>query len=306
MVLGPMGHPQASKLPRSPEVALPTTASAAPDQERRRRGGAPCPPRVITRKSEGAVRAAAGADSHLRLTESAAAWPGRPVACETPARRERGDAASERGPENMSGTVLHRIYQAISALFPTQWINWFSERLNCGTIGGTVTGYRRFPVELAGSGTAEFDHVVQLALSSRHGKASRASPTRLAGPASCPLPTWVFHAVFSNSVDRACEHSQCRSTQLRCWAATLCCSLGAQCWPTSSSIQPHLMTPFIHWLPVRWQRRLLRNFTPWGWLTRPPTPAVDAFIAEVRLLTRSEMRKLFPECELLAGYPPDD
>ena len=59
------------------------------------------------------------------------------------------------------------------------------------------------------------------------------------------------------------------------------------------------MTPFLHWLPVRWQRRLIRNFTMWGWLTRPSASDVETFLAEVRLLTRSEMVQLYPDCEIL-------
>ena len=37
-------------------------------------------------------------------------------------------------------------------------------------------------------------------------------------------------------------------------------------------MEPHYIAPFIHWLSPAWRRRLIRNFTPWGWLTRP-TPA---------------------------------
>src|SRR6266404_7569993 len=34
-------------------------------------------------------------------------------------------------------------------------------------------------------------------------------------------------------------------------------------------VEPHLMTPFIHFLPRKWQRRMLRNFTIWGLIARP-------------------------------------
>ena len=64
-------------------------------------------------------------------------------------------------------------------------------------------------------------------------------------------------------------------------------------------IEPHLLTPFIHWLPRRWQRRLLRNFTLRGWIDRPGPAEVDAFLDEVRLLTLAEMRTLFPDCTIL-------
>ena len=63
-------------------------------------------------------------------------------------------------------------------------------------------------------------------------------------------------------------------------------------------IEPHLLAPFIHYLPKNWQRPLLRWFTLWGWITKPTPAQVDAFLAEVRLLTRSEMQTLFPDCRI--------
>ncbi len=63
-------------------------------------------------------------------------------------------------------------------------------------------------------------------------------------------------------------------------------------------VESHLITPFVHYLPKRWQRRLLRNFTVWGWLARPSQEAVDRFLAETRLLDHEEMRRLFPDCEI--------
>jgi hypothetical protein len=38
----------------------------------------------------------------------------------------------------------------------------------------------------------------------------------------------------------------------------------------SFPIEPHLLTPFFHFLPRRWQRRLARNFTV-GAGSRAPT-----------------------------------
>ena len=62
--------------------------------------------------------------------------------------------------------------------------------------------------------------------------------------------------------------------------------------------EPHLLTPFVHWLPRRWQRRLLRNFTVWGWLARPVPAQVERHLVETRLLGLGEMRRLFPDCEI--------
>ena len=60
-------------------------------------------------------------------------------------------------------------------------------------------------------------------------------------------------------------------------------------------IEPHLLTPFIHFLPQNWQKKLLRHFTLWGWLTHPSKQQVERFLEEIRLLSRDELTTLFPD-----------
>lgn len=116
----------------------------------------------------------------------------------------------------------------------------------------------------------------------------------------CALPYQhgAFDVVFSNSV---VEHLGTWENQLRFAAEAR--RVGRKLWVQTPArsffIEPHLLAPFIHWLPLRWQRRLMRRFTPWGWLTRAKPADVDAFLAEVRLLTKAEMQRLFPDCEIL-------
>ena len=59
-------------------------------------------------------------------------------------------------------------------------------------------------------------------------------------------------------------------------------------------VEPHLLTPFIHFLPSKLKKRLLRNFTVWGVLVRPTRQGCDEFVNEVRLLDARELRELFP------------
>jgi len=64
-------------------------------------------------------------------------------------------------------------------------------------------------------------------------------------------------------------------------------------------IEPHLAGLFIHWLPARWQPRLIRYCTVWGLVNRP-TPAQSAdFMKSIRLLDEAEMRTLFPDAEII-------
>ena len=63
-------------------------------------------------------------------------------------------------------------------------------------------------------------------------------------------------------------------------------------------IEPHYITPMIHWLPHRLQRRLLRNFTVLGLLTRPSSKECYEFLKEICLLDERELQGLFPGAEI--------
>jgi len=78
--------------------------------------------------------------------------------------------------------------------------------------------------------------------------------------------------------------------------------VGRQIWvqtPAKSFfVEPHLITPFIHYLPKKIQEKLLRNFSILGLITRPSQEKVKVFLEEVRLLIYDEMAQLFPDCEI--------
>jgi hypothetical protein len=64
-------------------------------------------------------------------------------------------------------------------------------------------------------------------------------------------------------------------------------------------LECHYLAPFVHWFPVRIRRRLLRWVTPWGWMTKPSQEEVDESIAFTRLLTKKQVRELFPDCVVM-------
>lgn len=107
----------------------------------------------------------------------------------------------------------------------------------------------------------------------------------------------AFDIVFSNSV---IEHVGSYERQRLFAAESL--RVGKAVWVQTPArcffLEPHLVTPFIHFFPVTWQRKLLRRFTLWGWLTRPSPERIEQFLASVRLLNYREMRELFPGCEI--------
>jgi hypothetical protein len=116
----------------------------------------------------------------------------------------------------------------------------------------------------------------------------------------CALPfaDRSFDVVFSNS---AIEHvgTWTRQQAFAAEARRVARRLWVQTPAREFFVEPHLIAPFVHWLPRSWQRRLIRNFTVRGWLERPGPTEVDAFLDEVRLLTFAEMQTLFPDCTIL-------
>lgn len=116
------------------------------------------------------------------------------------------------------------------------------------------------------------------------------------GDGTClEYPDNSFDIAYSNSV---IEHLYTWENQVR--FANEIRRVAKKVWVQTPAkeffIEPHFLTPFIHFLPKPWQRRLLRNFTVWGLITRPSQEYVDQILSEVRLLTLKEMQKLFPDC----------
>jgi hypothetical protein len=64
-------------------------------------------------------------------------------------------------------------------------------------------------------------------------------------------------------------------------------------------IEPHFLAPFVHWLPVCVRRRVLRWFTPWGWIQKPAQDKIDETIQYTRLLTKKRFKELFPDCVII-------
>lgn len=115
-----------------------------------------------------------------------------------------------------------------------------------------------------------------------------------------------FDIVFSNSV---IEHLG-TAEQQRAFAREVE-RVGKSYWIQTPAyefpVEPHFFTPFVHWLPKRVRRHLLRNFTLWGLMGRPNKLVVDMTIDEIRLLKFAEFQSMFPRSniwvERLLGIP---
>jgi hypothetical protein len=114
---------------------------------------------------------------------------------------------------------------------------------------------------------------------------------------SLPFKDRAFDVAYSNSV---IEHLGNFENQRR--FADECRRVGVCYYIQTPNkwfpVEPHMLAPFIHWLPRVLQRRLLRNFTLWGLLTRPDPERCDALLQEIHLLDEKGLRELFPDAEI--------
>ena len=115
-----------------------------------------------------------------------------------------------------------------------------------------------------------------------------------------------FDIVFSNSV---IEHVGDIERQRKFAGESL--RVGRGLWMQTPAkefpIEPHLLTPFYHWLPRAVQDRMFR-WTVWG-LTRRPRPSFSDYEAHTRayLLSRRRVQEIFPgaaiRTERFLGWP---
>ncbi len=112
-----------------------------------------------------------------------------------------------------------------------------------------------------------------------------------------PFPDQAFDVVFSNSV---IEHVGGIEDQ-RLFAQEIM-RVGRSFYVQTPNrwflVEPHVLTPLVHYFPKGIRRRLLRNFTLWGLITRPSPEYVQGFVDSTRLITARELSEMFPRAEL--------
>src|SRR5438552_1893172 len=117
-----------------------------------------------------------------------------------------------------------------------------------------------------------------------------------------PFRDCSFDIVFSNSV---IEHVGSLESQAR--FASEITRVGQAYWVQTPNrlfpVEPHLLTPFLHFLPATLQRRIARKFTVWALIERP-TPDrwefyIEHYLRDIRLLDASALRDLFPGAKIV-------
>jgi len=117
-----------------------------------------------------------------------------------------------------------------------------------------------------------------------------------------PFRDGAFDVVFSNSV---IEHVGDAASQDR--FAREVARVGRRYWVQTPNrwfpVEQHLLTPFIHWLPRRWQRAIVPRCNLWSVVVRVSEDRrrfyIEHYLSDVRLLGLGEVQRLFPGARIV-------
>ena len=120
----------------------------------------------------------------------------------------------------------------------------------------------------------------------------------------CALPfrDGAFDVVFSNSV---IEHLGTWGRQRQFASEVM--RVGKRYFVQTPNkwfpVETHLLTPFVHYLPKKWQSPIVRRWTVWGMVTGITGERkrfyIEHYLADIRLLNGTEMEELFPGARLV-------
>lgn len=194
---------------------------------------------------------------------------------------------------------VHRSYAALGARFRRRRMRWFLAEM-------TPTSQTRI---LDVGGCAEFwagsdcrAQITILNVQLPAGGAMEAGLSRVVGDGrELPFRDGAFDIVFANSV---IEHVGTPDDQRR--FADEARRVGRRLWIQTPNrrfpVEPHLMTPGVHFLPRRVQRRIVRYATVWGWIARPTVSDISRFFDTLHALDACELAALFPDCRILREH----
>lgn len=189
---------------------------------------------------------------------------------------------------------IHDLYRPFFRYFRSKRMRQFWIRLGLTVetrvldIGGTPFNWSLLP---------DIPRLVMLNISPPQKERDSPMTWLVADGRHLPFKDGAFDIVYSNSV---IEHlGSFKNQQL---FANECKRVGLRYYVQTPNkwfpVEPHFITPFIHWLPRRVQRRLLRNFTVRGLITRPTEQECEDILRKIRLLDEWGLQQLFPDAEI--------
>lgn len=203
---------------------------------------------------------------------------------------------------------IHDIYRPILTHFRTKRMQMFYEALSITPQTKILdVGGNPFIWQIATEhGLPRIDHITVLNVYEE----SRELPPNIrwvvGNGCSLPFEDGEFDVVFSNSV---IEHLGGHNSQA-CFASEIR-RVGRNYWVQTPDprffMEPHYLSPFVHWLPIDLRRKISRNATTWGLLTRPTKEQIQERLDEIRLIAPKEFKGMFPDAEIInerwAGLP---
>ncbi len=195
------------------------------------------------------------------------------------------------------GLNAHKLYAKISPKFREERIKTFLEKMqpDKGTRILDIGGYSSYWKTM---GIESHVTIVNLHTFEQDSLESNDQFTFIeANGCDLPFDDNSFDLVYSNSV---IEHLFTSEHQQE--FASEAIRVGKAYWIQTPAkefpVEPHLLTPFIHWLPKKLQLMLARHFTVRSWMldqTRPTRQSIYDLANEVVLLSKTKMMRLFPK-----------
>lgn len=113
-----------------------------------------------------------------------------------------------------------------------------------------------------------------------------------------PYDDRSFDVGFSNSV---IEHVGTKERQVQ--FANELRRISKKVWVQTPAreffLEPHFLTPFVHWVPKGPRKWIVHWFSFWSWLWHASREESNAMVEEIRLLSKREMQELFPDCRII-------
>jgi hypothetical protein len=187
-------------------------------------------------------------------------------------------------------TKIHAIYRFLAKYFrPRRYARFLKAFPPCKVLdfGGTAVTWQSMP--------AQFDVTLVNLDPEISGSGLK---YEIADACFTPFEDRSFDLAFSNSV---IEHVGDEYRQQKFASEMRRCGKGVYCQTPNFwfPIEPHLLTPFVHWIPKFSQSYFcMRYLTLTGWLVKPNREHFEREYQPIRLLKRDDVRGLFPDCEI--------
>jgi Methyltransferase domain len=168
-------------------------------------------------------------------------------------------------------------------------------------VGGDPTSWQMHPVMFGAIDTVNIYHAEWDIKPEYHIR------TFVGDGCALEFPDKSYDIAFSNSVIEhvgSWERQQAFAREIR--------RVGKSVWVQTPAfecpIEPHYLAPFVHWLPKSVRRKIVRWVTLWGLMRKPTATQINDMVDTTRLLSKREMKSLFPDCKIyterLLGFIP--